>query len=86
MTDADGRFPDGAPFLLRLPNVEDSVAPCFGAIDEFVRRWRGRRLDRASIAHIDAAGVEQRRLDFIRSVAAVRVIREATSGRQQGAG
>jgi hypothetical protein len=78
---ADGRFPDGAPFLLRLPNVEDSIAPCFGAIEDFVRHWRGRRVDRASIAHIDARHIEQRRLDFIRSVTAGDVVAAAQGAR-----
>ena len=67
---SDGRFPDGAPFLLRLPNVEDSIGPCIGAIEEFVGHWRGRRVERASIGGIDARLVEGRRLEFIRSVTA----------------
>jgi len=61
-------YPDGAPFLLRLPNVEDSIGPCIGAIEEFVHQWRGRRVERASIVGIDARLVEGRRLEFIRSV------------------
>lgn len=65
---SDGRFTDGAPFLLRLPNVEDSIGPCIGAIEEFVHQWRGRRVERASIVGIDARLVEGRRLEFIRSV------------------
>lgn len=64
----DGRFPDGSPFLLRLPNVEHNIDPCVGAIEAFVDRWRGRRVDRAALAAIDAREVEGRRLDFIRTV------------------
>ena len=65
----DGRFPDGAPFLLRLPNVEHNVDPCVEAIASFVREWRGRRVERAAIEGIDARHVERRRLELIASVA-----------------
>ena len=66
---SDGRFPDDAPFLLRLPNVENNVAASFDAIEAFVHRWRGRRVDRASISGIDSRRVEQRRLEFMCRVA-----------------
>jgi glycosyltransferase involved in cell wall biosynthesis len=65
----DGRFPTGAPFLLRIPNEEGNVEASFDAIEAFVNRWRGRRIDRASISGIDSLEVEQRRLDFMRSLA-----------------
>ena len=65
----DERFPTDAPFLLRIPNVEDNVEASFDAIEAFVNGWRGRRIDRDSISGIDAREVEQRRLDFMRSLA-----------------
>ena len=68
----DGRFPSDAPFLLRIPNSEGGVEASFGAIETFVDLWRGRRIDRSSIAGIDSGQVEQRRLEFMRRLADVR--------------
>lgn len=65
----DDRFPTDSPFLLRIPNVEDNVEVSFDAIEAFVERWRGRRIDRASLSGIDARHVEKRRLDFMRTLA-----------------
>jgi hypothetical protein len=57
-------------FLLRLPNVEDNVAPSLDRIRAFVADVRGRRVDRAAVAdRIDAGIKEQRRLDFFAEVA-----------------
>jgi glycosyltransferase involved in cell wall biosynthesis len=61
----DTRFPDGAPFLLQLPNTEDNVDSGLESIDAFVRHWMGRRVDRNAIACIDARVIERRRLDFL---------------------
>ena len=61
----DTRFPDGAPFLLQLPNTEDNVETSLERIDAFVRNWVGRRVDREAIACIDARVIERRRLDFM---------------------
>lgn len=61
----DTRFPDGAPFLLQLPNTEDNVESCLESISAFVLEWMGRRVDRAAVASIDARVIERRRLDFM---------------------
>lgn len=61
----DTRFPDGAPFLLQLPNTEDNVDTSLDRIEAFVRDWTGRRVDRQQIACIDARVIERRRLDFL---------------------
>lgn len=61
----DTRFPDGAPFLLQLPNTEDNVETSLERIETFVRDWAGRRVDRKEIACIDAHVIERRRLDFL---------------------
>lgn len=62
----DTRFPDGAPFLLQLPNTEDNIDSALERIEAFVRQWMGRRVDRDAIACIDARIIEHRRLGFIR--------------------
>ena len=55
-------FPDGAPFLLQLPNSEDNVDAATDEIRAFVERWRGRRVSRAAVSSIDSAVVERERL------------------------
>jgi len=65
----DTDFPDGAPFLLRLPNVEDNVLPHLHRIDKFVSGWSGRRVDRSAVRCIDSLEKERRRVAFFQRVA-----------------
>lgn len=58
-------FPGGAPFLLQLANNEDNVDVSLAEVDEFVERWRGRRVARSEISAIDTSVVERERLDLI---------------------
>jgi glycosyltransferase involved in cell wall biosynthesis len=58
-------FPDGAPFLLELPNTEGNVDNAADAVRAFVERWRGRRVPRAEIRSLDASVVERKRLALI---------------------
>ncbi len=62
----DTDFPGGAPFLLRLPNSEDNVFKCKEEIRAFVEGWRGRRVSRADILHLDQRAKEERRLRLLR--------------------
>jgi glycosyltransferase involved in cell wall biosynthesis len=59
---AETAFPDGAPFLLQLPNTEDNVDAATDEIRDFVERWRGQRVARSAISAIDSTVVERRRL------------------------
>lgn len=61
----EAAFPDGAPFLLQLPNAEDNVEVSNDAIAEFVAAWQGRRVPRADVAAIDSMVVENQRLDLV---------------------
>ena len=61
----DTRFPDGAPFLLQLPNTEDNVEAGIERIRAFVLEWMGRRVARDAIESMDARVIERRRLDFM---------------------
>lgn len=63
-------FPDGAPFLLTIPNVEDNVEIAADAIAAFVADWRGRRVPRDSVAAIDVDVVEPQRIELVRREAA----------------
>jgi glycosyltransferase involved in cell wall biosynthesis len=65
----DTRFPDGAPFILQIPNTEDNVESSLDDIRAFVARWAGRRVAREPLSSIDARAIERRRLDFIRAAA-----------------
>ena len=62
---AEVAFPEGAPFLLILPNTEDNVTTSFGRIETFVRSWMGRRVAREAISSIDARLIERQRLEFL---------------------
>jgi glycosyltransferase involved in cell wall biosynthesis len=62
---SEAAFPEGAPFLLQLPNTEDNVEQSYDRIRDFVIAWMGKRVDRAAIGSIDSRLVERRRLDFI---------------------
>lgn len=58
-------FPEGAPFLLQLPNTENNIDVSDDAIAAFVAAWRGRRVARVDVAPVDSTVVERRRLDLI---------------------
>jgi hypothetical protein len=64
----DTDFPDGAPFLLQIPNEASGVDRSIDAIRAFVLEWRQRRVDRSSIGHIDVSAKEDRRLEFFSDV------------------
>jgi hypothetical protein len=64
----DTDFPRGEDFLLQLPNREDNVRQELPAIREFVLRWKGKRVPRDAIAHIDGVTKELARLEFFSSL------------------
>lgn len=66
----DTDFPGDEPFLLRLANREDNIDDALDVIDEFVQKWRGRRVPREAIVHLDVTEKEKRRLEFMASRAA----------------
>ncbi len=61
-TDTD--FPSPVPFFLRLRNAPGSMASALAEIDAFVDRWRGRRVSRRDVEHLDWRVKEARRLEF----------------------
>ena len=66
----DTDFPDDVPFLLRVPNRDGGAVDHLGAVRAFVEGWRGRRVPRDAIGHLDMAAKEQARLTFLVRVAA----------------
>lgn len=66
----DTRFlEDNYPFILRLPGCETNVEDNFDRIEEFVKSWKGKRVDRSCVSNIDSRMLEKKRLDFFQSVA-----------------
>jgi hypothetical protein len=61
----DPDFPDGADFMLRLPNTETNVADNLGSISRFVESWQGRRVQHEQIRHLDVGVKEAQRLGFL---------------------
>lgn len=64
----DTDFPQGAPFILELPNKEDNVESSVKTIENFVSRWKGRRVEREAITHLDVKVKEAQRLAFFSEV------------------
>lgn len=68
----DTDFPNGAPFLLCLPNTPDNVDKNLNKIEAFVREWKGRRVPRSEIGHLDLRVKEEQRIAFMKEVLALR--------------
>jgi hypothetical protein len=64
----DTDFPDGAPFILQLPNTPANVVENLNAIEKFVLNWMGRRVERKDIAHLDVDDKEKERLKFFKNI------------------
>ena len=65
---ADTDFPEPVPFLLQLPNTPDNVSANLEKITCFMEKWRGQRVPRAAVAHLDLAGKEKIKLEFFASL------------------
>ena len=61
-------FPQSAPFLLELPNLVNNIEPYMGQIREFVHRWKGKRVERSEIAHLDVSYKEKKRIHFFHTL------------------
>ena len=61
----DSDFPEGAPFILELPNQPDGVMSSLPAIEAFVNRSVGRRVPAESVTHLDVRVKETERLRFL---------------------
>ena len=64
----DTDFMEGADFLLELPNTEDNILPNTARIRAFVESWRGRRVDREKVRHLDTGEKERTRLRFFNQI------------------
>lgn len=68
----DPDFEDGAPFLLQLPNAESNVEDGLDRIRSFVEQWRGRRVARSDVQHLDTRVKERVRLGYLERRASTR--------------
>jgi len=66
----DTDIPENADYYLRLPNAATPLQPHAAAIAAFLSRWAGRRVPRASVAHVDLGVKEPLRLAFMEQIAA----------------
>jgi hypothetical protein len=61
----DTDFPIPVPFILQLPNTENNAVSSTQLIVDFLKKWHGKRVPRASIRHLDLASKEVERLAFM---------------------
>ncbi|GGG00504.1 glycosyltransferase [Paenibacillus aceti] len=61
----DTDFPEPVPFILQLRNEPDSIAAVREEIEAFVAAWRGSRVERAQISHLDTAVKEAERVRYM---------------------
>jgi len=66
----DTDFSNGAPFLLCLPNTPDNVEKNLDRIEAFVLSWKGKRVPRSEIEHLDLKVKEEKRIIFMKEVLA----------------
>ncbi|WP_161540670.1 glycosyltransferase family 4 protein [Rhodothermus marinus] len=64
----DTDFPCGAPFLLEIPNEENNVRRSLENIQNFVEKWKDRRVPREAVAHLDLHYKEKERILFLKEV------------------
>ncbi|MBN1561024.1 glycosyltransferase [candidate division KSB1 bacterium] len=61
----DTDFMDGAPFILELENSENNVVNSISLIEQFVQKWKGKKVPRSKVDKIDIYAKEQQRLNFM---------------------
>jgi glycosyltransferase involved in cell wall biosynthesis len=62
----DTDFPDGAPFLLQLPNAPTNVEDSLDTIEKFTLARMGKRVERSEILHIHLGEKENQRISFFK--------------------
>lgn len=65
----DPNFINGADFILELPNKESNIEESIEKIKAFVEKWKGKRINRKYIKHIDIKQREKERLAFFQKIA-----------------
>jgi len=65
---SDTDFPEGSPYLLQIPNTPDNVKENIERIEGFVETYKGRRVPREVVAHLDVKEKEKKRLAFFENL------------------
>ncbi len=63
----DPDFRSSVPFILELPVADSNVSHSLDRIESFVRSWKGHRVERSAVAHLDVGVKEARRIAFFES-------------------
>jgi hypothetical protein len=58
----DVDFMEEKDFICKLPNIEDNITNNIQKIENFILKWKGKRINRAEIIHIDVKEKEKKRL------------------------
>lgn len=64
----DTDFPEEVHFILQIPNEPKNTIKASEAIEKFVQSWRGRRVDRSQIEHLDTVVKEAERLRYMKRI------------------
>ncbi|MGC8691196.1 MAG: hypothetical protein ACP5SP_07140 [Caldisericum sp.] len=64
----DVDFLEGADFLLELPNTPENIVRNIEKIENFAKYWKGKRVERTQILHLDIKTKEKQRIKFFESV------------------
>ncbi len=67
----DPDFTGKEPYILELPNYEDNVVDHIEQIESFAKKWKGRRVDRKLVEHLDVRFKEKERLAFFARIASI---------------
>ncbi|WP_068782949.1 glycosyltransferase [Paenibacillus phocaensis] len=65
-------FPEPVPFFLQLPPEPGNTVRHLSAIERFAREWRGRRVKREQVRHLDVTVKEAARVAYMQQVAGLR--------------
>ncbi|WP_433944528.1 glycosyltransferase [Paenibacillus sp. SN-8-1] len=61
-------FPEPVPFILQLPNSPGNVRDGLAQIDAFASEWRGKKVPRRMIGHLDTRVKESQRLSYMKLI------------------
>jgi glycosyltransferase involved in cell wall biosynthesis len=64
----DPDFPTAGDFILQIDGSSEAVRADASLIRDFALKWKGRRVSRAKIRHLDVRRKEERRLEFFQSL------------------
>lgn len=64
----DTDFPEGAPFILRLPACDQGVEQSIAEVRTFVQQWHGRRFASTLVDGLRVQAKERKRLTFFKQI------------------